>query len=141
MATSSRPALVAMVQAADLGDREDPPLLWPLHPSRLRRILLQAQVGSAAVVVGEVVCEQTVQVGLVEHDDMVQAFAPNRPDQPFHIRRLPGATRRDTELGQAQGLGAAPELQAINAIPVVGKTPSGPGGQVESGRRYSAAGA
>ena len=48
-----------------------------LHWSRFRGILLQAQVSSASVIVCEVGVEQVPQMGLVEDDDVVQAFAAN----------------------------------------------------------------
>jgi len=86
---SGRPTLVAMVQAAHLGKRNDLSLLRPLHRARFRGVLVQAQMGPTPVIIGEIGFEQTVQVSLVEHDDVIQAFAPDGTDQPFDVRRLP----------------------------------------------------
>jgi len=70
------------------------------------------------VVVGEVVLQYAVEVRRVENDDVIQAFAPHRTDQPFHIRRLPGRVGRDAEFLQTQGLGAVLELLPVNAVAV-----------------------
>jgi hypothetical protein len=34
-----------------------------------------------------------MQASLVERDHMIQAFAANGPDRPFHIGALPGRSR------------------------------------------------
>jgi hypothetical protein len=59
-----------------------------------------------------------VQVSLVEHDDVIQTFAADRPAQPFYVRRLPGRPGRNSDLLEAQSLGAVLELKTINAIAV-----------------------
>jgi hypothetical protein len=84
----------------------------------VRGVLVQGQVRSAPVIVGEIGFEQTVQVSLVEHDDVIQTLAPHRTDQPFDVRGLPRRVRGDADFLQAQGLGTALELQAVNPIAV-----------------------
>ena len=59
-----------------------------------------------------------MQVILVEHDDVIQTFAADRPDQPLDVRRLPGRSRCNWDFLQAQSLGAILEFQAVNAITV-----------------------
>lgn len=49
---------------------------------------------------------------------MIQAFAPKRTDQPFHVRRVPRRVGCDAEFLQTQGLGAALELLPVNAVAV-----------------------
>jgi len=49
---------------------------------------------------------------------VIQAFAPKRTDQPFHVRRLPGRVGRDAEVLQPQSHGAALELLPVNAVAV-----------------------
>jgi len=115
---SGRPTFVTMMQSAHLGKRNDGSLLRTLHRSRFRGILVQAQMGPTPVIVGEISFEQAVQVSLVEHDDMVQAFAPDGTDQPFDVRRLPRRAGRDPDFLQPQSLGAALELQSVNAVAV-----------------------
>jgi len=109
---------VAMMQAANFGERNDLPLFGPLDGSRFRGIFLQCQVCPTSVVVREVALEHALQVSLVEADDVVQAFAANRPDQPFDGGRLPRCTRSNADLLQVQCFGAAAELQTIEAIAV-----------------------
>ena len=77
-----------MMQSAQLGKRNDVSLLRTLHRSRFRGILVQAQMGPTPVIIGEISFEQAVQASLVDHDDMVQAFAPDGTDQPFDARYL-----------------------------------------------------
>jgi hypothetical protein len=106
------------VQAAYLGERDDLALVRTLHWSWFRGIFVQAQVGPTPVVIGEIGFEQAVQVSLIEHDDVVQALAADRAYQPFDVRRLPGRARGDPDFLQAQSLGAALEVQAVNAVTV-----------------------
>ena len=56
------------------------------------------------VIVLEVIGEDPLEVLLVQHDDMVEAFPANRSDHAFAIRILPGRLRRidhflDTHVG------------------------------------------
>ena len=51
-------------------------------------------VGPGVVVVIEVARQDASEVGLVEHDDMIQTLAPDRADQPFDVGILPGRPRR-----------------------------------------------
>ena len=115
---SGRQAFVAMMESAHLGKGNDRSLLRSLHRARLGGILVQGQVRSAPVIVGEIGFEQTVQVSLVEHDDVIQTLAPHRTDQPFDVRGLPRRVRGDADFLQAQSLGAALELQSVNAVAV-----------------------
>ena len=55
---------------------------------------------------------------LAEHDDMVQAFAPNRTDQPFGIRVLPGRPWSDRVVADAHRLEAASEHGTIDTIAI-----------------------
>ena len=75
---SGHQTFVAMMKPAHLGKRNDLSLLRYLHRATFRGILVQGQVRSAPMIVGETGFEQTVQVSLVEHDDVIQAFAPVR---------------------------------------------------------------
>ena len=109
-----------MVQAAHLWERDDLPLLRSLHWARCRGILVQPQMGPTPMIIGKIGFEQTVQVSLVEHDDVIQTFAADRTNQPFDVRRLPRRARRNPDFLQAQSLGAASELQTVNAIAVTG---------------------
>jgi hypothetical protein len=70
------------------------------------------------MIIGEISSEQTIQVSLVEHDDVIRTFAVERTNQPFDVRRLPRRARHNPDFLQAQSLGAALELQAVDVITV-----------------------
>ncbi len=56
---------------------------------------------------------------LVEHDDVVEALAPNRADHPFDERILPGRPRGGANLRQAQGGDGAPAGDIEDGVPVM----------------------
>jgi hypothetical protein len=51
-----------------------------LRNERLVRIL---------VVLGSVILQNATQVHLVEHDQLIESFAPNRADEELHVDILP----------------------------------------------------
>jgi hypothetical protein len=115
---SGGPAFVAMMQSANFGKRNDLSLVRCAHWARLWGIFLQGQVGATAMIIPEIVFEQTVQVILAEHDDMIQTFAPYGTNQPFDVRGLSGRTRRNPNFLQSQSHGASLKFQAVDAIAV-----------------------
>ena len=76
-----------MVQTAQDRQRCNPPFAmdWPMD----RRILGQGEVSAAPVVVLDVALKDTRQVLLAQNDDVVEALAPDRADQPFGLTILP----------------------------------------------------
>ena len=115
---SGRETIAAMMKSAHLGKHNNLSLLRSLHRPRFRGIFVQAQMGPTPVIIGKIGFKQTVQVSLVEHDDVIQTFATDRTNQPFDVRRLPRRARHNPDFLQAQSLGAALELQAVDAITV-----------------------
>src|SRR5450756_1586445 len=77
---SLRHARVAMMQSADLGDglHSSPPRR--LDDARERSVVIQSAVGPRIVVIIEVAGQDAPEVGLVEHDHMIQALASDRAD-------------------------------------------------------------
>jgi hypothetical protein len=69
-----------MMQAAHLWERDDLTLLRSLRRAGFRGILVQAQMGPTPMIIGKIGLEQPVQVSLVEHNDVIQAFAADRTD-------------------------------------------------------------
>src|SRR6266571_3399172 len=59
------------------------------------------------------------KVPLPKHDDMVNAFPPDRTDQPFGIGILPRRSRRGRSISDAHRANAPSEDLAIGTIPVV----------------------
>jgi hypothetical protein len=80
-----------MVEAADLRDRDDATPRWGGHRSGSWRVLVQGEMRSGAVLVGEIAGEEAAQVLLAEHEDMVQTFAPDRTDESLREGILPGS--------------------------------------------------
>ncbi len=66
--------LIPVVDAANSGDGDDLGILGRLGLNRawLRRVLVQRQVASVFVVVGDELGDQSSGVGLIEDDDVVQ---------------------------------------------------------------------
>src|ERR1700716_2295153 len=54
-----------------------------LDRTRDRRILVQRPMRSNAVVIGRIVFQNAAQMHLVQYNDVVQTFPPDRSDQPF----------------------------------------------------------
>ena len=69
-----------------VGNRAD---ILSLDRPRLRCILPKPQMRPRLVVVGQVFLHHSPQVLLAEHDHMVEAFPPDRSDDPFAVSVLP----------------------------------------------------
>ena len=67
----------------------------------------------------DVVAEEALEMPLVEHDDVVEALAPDRADHPFDERILPGRSRGGANLRQAQGGDGAPAGDIEDGVPVM----------------------
>jgi hypothetical protein len=62
-------------------------------------------------------------MALVEDHHMVEAFPPDRTDNTFDIRILPWGTWRNESLRDADGVGAACELSAVDSVAVTDQIP------------------
>ena len=78
-----------MMQAAHLRKRDNPTDVRSLNWSRLRRILLQSEVRSAVVIVGEESNEVAAQAAFRQDDHVIEAFASDRADHAFDEGALP----------------------------------------------------
>jgi hypothetical protein len=65
-----------------------------------------------------VIGQYPVQMSSMEHDDVVQALAPNGADEAFRERTLPERTGSNELFLQAQGEGPRLEFQAVNAVAI-----------------------
>jgi hypothetical protein len=65
-----------------------------LHPSEWRGVLGERQMSSPLMAISKIGREGSMQRAFAEDDDMIQAFAANRPNQPFDVRPLPRRPRR-----------------------------------------------
>jgi hypothetical protein len=65
----------------------------PLDRACAGRVLPERNVNSHFIIIGTVIRNNSPKVLLAEHDQMISALAPNRPDQAFHISVLPGRSK------------------------------------------------
>jgi len=80
-------ALVTVMQPAGLRDGDD--RSEGGDGPRDRGVLRQTEVGAGVLVVRLVPGEDSSQAALVEHDDVVETFAPNRANDALHVPVLP----------------------------------------------------
>jgi len=73
-------AAIAMMQPADLRNRDHLALFRWLNIACNRRVSIQRQVRAGVMVVVERIGEHSSEVALVEHDDMIEAFVPDGAD-------------------------------------------------------------
>ena len=85
------PPNVAMMQAPDFGSRNDRAERRRLDAPSVRRILLQRETRSCAVIVREVRGPEATPVAFDQPEDMLQALLPDRADEPFRKGSRPGA--------------------------------------------------
>jgi hypothetical protein len=62
-------------------------------------------------------------MALAEHDHVVQAFPANTPDEPFHIRVLPGTPRGGHNFGHAQAIDTLMECRPVDTISITEEIP------------------
>ena len=92
---------VLMMQPADHGIRHN--ASDPLNRARDRRILSQGAMSSRRVVIARIGFYESAQVLLTQCDDMVNTFASDRPNQPFHEAILPRRARRNWLVADTHG--------------------------------------
>ena len=77
-----------MMKSAE--DRLSSQLAEALDRSMARRVLIQGQMRSDSVVIAGIGRKDPAQVGLVEDDDVIEAFPADRADQSLRMPVLPG---------------------------------------------------
>lgn len=107
-----------MMQATDFGnldDRTEPRRFdWPC----VGCILVEREMGSCAMVVGEVPGQRATEVPLAENDDVVEALASDRADETFRERILPRTVWRREDFINPHALHAMAKLLAIDSVTV-----------------------
>jgi hypothetical protein len=116
-----RPADVAMMQAADFGTRDDRAERGRLDMPSNGRVLLERKVSASPVIVREIRREDSSKMTLAEDDDMVQALAPDRADEPLREGILPRAVRGRENLLDPHALHAVPKLLAVDLVTIAQK--------------------
>jgi len=60
-----------------------------LRGPKIWHIFVQREMCPDLVVIGSVILENATQVRFVEHDEVVESFAPNRSDEALDVAALP----------------------------------------------------
>ena len=102
---------VVVMQTAEMWDLDDRAAGRRLGSPRDWRILVQREVSSPLVIVGEVALQVATQRALVPHDDVIETLAPERTDHAFNERILPRRTRRREHFFDVHLLGSTPRIR------------------------------
>ena len=85
----------------------------------------QRSMWAFVVVVGRELGQESVQVPLVEHNDVVQSLLPKGPAKPLRHRICPRRSDRCPHAGEADPGQLALELLAVDRIAVMDEVPRG----------------
>ena len=69
-----------------------------------RSVQVQCPMGPYAVIVGSILSKNPAQVNFTEHDQVVDAFSPDRADQSLRVAILPWRPGRDRSVPNAHGV-------------------------------------
>jgi hypothetical protein len=83
-----------------------------------RGVLRESEVGAGAIVVVGVGPEDPAKMRLAQDHDMIQAFSPERADEPLDVSVLPGRSRRSWSVPNAHGSKTSHYHIAIRSISV-----------------------
>jgi hypothetical protein len=89
-----------------------------LHGPWLRGILAQAKMSSRPVVVGQVLLQHPPQVLLAEHDHVIEALPPDRPDDPFAVSVLPWSAWRGDDLLDAYHFQGIQDRLSVDSVSI-----------------------
>ena len=106
------------MQAADSRNLDHVAKRGRLDGSADRCIFLQRQMRAATFVICEIIPQDPSQSTLIEHDNVIQTFASNGPDQALHVGILPRGSRRSQDLLNTHPFCRLTELFTINAVAV-----------------------
>jgi hypothetical protein len=101
-----------VVQTADFRNLHDRAHLRPLDWPPIRRILLEREVSSRPVIVREIAGQGATQVAFAQDEDVIQALAPDRANEPFREGVLPRAGGRGQDFSDSR-----PFTRCRNACP------------------------
>lgn len=109
---------VTMVKSADLRKRYDSALLWCLNRACDWAVHLKRQMRSGAIVIRDVIDNDSSEMVFVEDDDVVQTLSPYTAVKSLRIRILPRAMRWREDFFNAHVFDASPKPVAVDAIAV-----------------------
>ena len=95
---SSGKAGVTVVETADAWEGDNPSVGRRLNFATIRRIHLELEMRPICVVVGEVITQNSFQMGLIQNDHVIQTFATDAAIQTLRVGVLPRTSRRREDL-------------------------------------------
>ena len=107
-----------MVESADLRDGDDLAPSRRFDDARIRSIAVERTMRSGMMIIVEIRDQDTLEMGLVPEEDVVQTLSADRADKAFHERILPGRTRRDADFLDPQALQTLAKAVDVDAVVV-----------------------
>jgi hypothetical protein len=112
-----------VVESADLRHCQDIATLGCLDRAWLGRVFPESEMRAGGVIGAEVIAKATAEVSFVQHDHVVEEFAPDGSDHTLSERVLPRGVRRDEDLGKTDGLHPLSKLSAEDAVAIADEKP------------------
>src|SRR5690349_824148 len=81
-------------------------------------VLVQSAMSPRFIVIGGELAKDPAQMGLTQHDQVVETFPPDCADQPFRKTVLPRRACRDGLVTNAHGAQAADDNRTVNGVTV-----------------------
>ena len=114
----TRHARCSVVESTESRERDNISVLSGLDEASPGRITVERHVGPVVVVVARIRAHASQQMELVEDDEVIDNFAPERSDEPLDVPVLPRRARRDAELRDAEMAHASIERRAVDPVAV-----------------------
>ncbi len=108
-----RATLVMMVKSTDVGKFDDLTQFCRFDGARIRSVHLQRAVNPPPMVVVEVACKESLEVALIEDNEMVKALAADGADEALDVWRLPRGAWCNQGLLDAEALYSGSEPAAV----------------------------
>lgn len=71
-----------------------------------------------AVVIGDIRREHSLEMPVIEHDDLIEHIATDTPDEPLAVGIVPGTARGDLHFFEAHVLDALLERHTVDRVPI-----------------------
>ena len=107
-----------MMEATEDRGLPDRPNFGRFDSPRYWTLLLQPKMRAALVVVADELGQYAVEVSHVQHDHVIQAVPPHRPDQPLYIWILPGRSWSRRHVLDSHRFDHRREDPSVDVIPV-----------------------
>jgi len=107
-----------MMKSAHLRNFNNPSRIGQLYLSGFWRILVQSEMASAIVIIGEIGSKSFSKRFFVDNDDVIEAFPSNRSNQALNIGALPGGSGCRKHLMDPHVLQLPLNLDAIDTVSI-----------------------